>query len=97
MDLQKAYSVLLGTLYKALYNIASRKQSEEEEPSVKAVLEKRQRSDVSQDEERFLTRNEREILAQWEKKREKLTVLEARIEEAVFIIRDFGPIGVDDD
>ncbi|KAJ3478699.1 hypothetical protein NLI96_g9580 [Meripilus lineatus] len=97
VDLQKAYSVLLGTLYKALYNIASRKQSEEEEPSVKAVLEKRQRSDVSQDEERFLTRNEREILAQWEKKREKLTVLEARIEEAVFIIRDFGPIGVDDD
>ena len=88
---------MLGTLYKALYNIASRKQSEEEEPGVKAVLEKRQRSDVSQDEERFLTRNEREILAQWEKKREKLTVLEARIEEAVFIIRDFGPIGVDDD
>ncbi|KAI0797830.1 RNA polymerase III subunit RPC82-domain-containing protein [Abortiporus biennis] len=96
VDLQKAYSVLLVSLYKTLYNIACRRQAEEEEPSVKAVLEKRQRSDVSQDEERLLTRNEREIIAQWEKKREKLTVLQARVEEAVFILRDFKAVGSDE-
>lgn len=64
---------------------------------MKAVLEKRQRSDVSQDEERYLTRNEREVLATWEKKREKLTVLESRVEDAVFILRDFGSVLAIDD
>lgn len=97
IDLQKSYSVLLDNLYKTLYNIATRRQAESDEPVVKAVLEKRQRSDVSQDEERLLTRNEREILAQWEKKREKLTVLEMRVEEAVFILRDLGALGNSDD
>ncbi|KAI0933160.1 hypothetical protein AcV7_004715 [Taiwanofungus camphoratus] len=97
VDLQKAYSVLLDNLYKTLYNIETRRQAEEEEPGVKAVIEKRQRSDVSQDEERLLTRNEREVLAQWEKKREKLTVLEMRVEEAVFVLRDFGALQNNDE
>jgi DNA-directed RNA polymerase III subunit RPC3 len=60
---------------------------EEEEPSVRAVLEKSQRSDVSQDVDRLLTRNEREMLAAWEERRDKLTVAEMRVEEAVFILR----------
>lgn len=97
VDLQKAYNVILSNLYKALYNIAKRRQVEEEEPVLRAVLEKRQRSDVSQDEERLLTRNERELLARWDKKREKLTVLEMRVEEAVFILRDMGNFAIVDD
>lgn len=64
---------------------------------MKAVLEKRQRSDVSQNEERLLTRNEREVLAEWEKRRDKLTVLEMRVEEAVFILRDLGHLGNNDE
>lgn len=95
MDLQKAYAVLLGYLYKTLYNISMRRQAEGDEPSVKAVLEKRERSDVSQDVERLLTRNERETLAEWEKKREKLTVLEMRVEECVFIVRDLATFGIE--
>ena len=97
VDLQKAYAVIISNLYKTLYNIARRRQVEEEEPILRAVLDKRQRSDVSQDEERFLTRNEREMLAKWEKKREKLTVLEMRVEEAVFILRDLGIFAINDD
>lgn len=97
VDLQKAYNVLLGNLYKTLYNIAARRQVEQEEPNLKAVLEKRQRSDVSRDEERLLTRNERELLAQWEKKREKLTVLEMRVEDAVFILRDLGTFAINEE
>ncbi|KAI0080589.1 hypothetical protein K474DRAFT_1769343 [Panus rudis PR-1116 ss-1] len=96
VDLPKTYAVLQSSLYKTLYNIASRRQAEEEEPVVKAVLEKRQRTDVMQNEE-LLTRNEREILAQWQKKREKLTVLEQRVEEGVFILRDFGSHGIKDE
>ncbi|EPT00131.1 hypothetical protein FOMPIDRAFT_1030603 [Fomitopsis schrenkii] len=97
VDLQKAYATILDNLYKTLYNISTRRQAEEEEPGVKAVLEKRQRSDVIQDEARLLTRNERETIAQWEKKREKLTVLEMRVEEAVFILRNLAPLGNSDE
>lgn len=84
-------------MYKTLYNISKRRQVEEEEPVLRAVLEKRQRSDVSQDEERLLTRNEREALAKWEKKREKLAVLEMRVEESVFILRDMGSFTSNDE
>ncbi|EIM82477.1 uncharacterized protein STEHIDRAFT_171381 [Stereum hirsutum FP-91666 SS1] len=91
VDQQKAYSVLLLNLYKTLYNISLRKLAESEEPLVKAVLAKRERKDVSQDEG-LLTRNERDVLREWEDKREKLTVLEARVEEAVFILRDLGAL-----
>jgi DNA-directed RNA polymerase III subunit RPC3 len=96
VDLQKAYSVLLGSLYKTLYNIGVRRRGEEEEPGLKAVLDKRERSDVSQDEN-LLTRMEREVLKEWEAKKEKLTVLEMRVEEAVFILRDLGALGISDD
>ena len=95
--MQKAYTAIVSILYKTLYNISRRRQIEEEEPVLRAILEKRQRSDVSQDEERLLTRNEREVLSRWEKKREKMTVLEMRVEESVFILRDMGTFVVDDD
>ena len=94
--MQKAYSVLLGTLYKTLYNIGVRRRAEEEEPGLKAVLDKRERSDVSQDEG-LLTRMERDVLKEWEAKKERLTVLEMRVEEAVFILRDLGALGISDD
>ena len=89
VDLAKACSVLLGNLYKTLYNINVRKQAETEDRGIKAVSEKRERSDVSQNEG-LLTRNERETLREWELRIEKLTVLEARVEEVVFILNDFG-------
>jgi DNA-directed RNA polymerase III subunit RPC3 len=63
---------------------------------VKAIVEKSQRSDVSQDVERLLTRNEREELVAWEKRRDELTLVETRVEEMVFILRTLGNIVVDD-
>jgi len=96
VDLQKAHSVLLGSLYKTLYNIGVRRRAEEKEPGLKAILDKRERTDVSQDEN-LLTRMERDVLKEWETKKEKLTVLETRVEEAVFILRDLGALGIIDD
>ncbi|KIK95845.1 hypothetical protein PAXRUDRAFT_826575 [Paxillus rubicundulus Ve08.2h10] len=87
VDLAKAYAALLGGLYKTLFNISARRHAEQEEPNVNAVLAKRERTDVAQDE-KLLTRMEREVLAEWERKREMLNVLEMRVEEAVFILRD---------
>lgn len=80
----------MGSLYKTLFNISVRRQAEQEEQVVRAVLEKRERTDVAQDEN-LLSRREREIIMEWEKKREKLNVLEMRVEEAVFILRDLAP------
>ena len=97
VDLQKAYATLLRNAYKTLYNIGKRRQTEAEEPLVKAILEKSQRSDVIQDVERLLTRNEREELAAWEKRREELTLVEMRVEEMVFILRTLGSTFVDDE
>ncbi|KAJ7582569.1 RNA polymerase III subunit RPC82-domain-containing protein [Mycena floridula] len=95
VDLAKAYSVILGNLYKTLYNIGMRRQAELEEPLLKAVLEKRERSDVSQDES-LLTALELQTISEWETKREKLTILEMRVEESVFILRDLGGQAIDD-
>ena len=97
VDLRKAYATLLRNAYKALYNIGKRRQTEAEEPLVKAILEKSQRSDVSQDVERLLTRNEREELLAWEKRRDELTLVETRVEEMVFILRALGSAVVDDE
>lgn len=63
---------------------------------VKAVLEKRERSDVSEDEN-LLSRLEREIVKEWEAKQKRLTVLEMRVEETVFILKDLGVLGIQDD
>ena len=64
---------------------------------MKAILEKSRRSDVSQDVERLLTRNEREELVAWERRRDELTLVETRVEEMVFILRTLGSDIVNDE
>jgi DNA-directed RNA polymerase III subunit RPC3 len=59
---------------------------------VKSVLEKRARSDVMNDES-LLSRTEREVLHEFESKRERLGVLERRVEEVMFILRDLAVVG----
>ncbi|KAI5124314.1 hypothetical protein M0805_008922 [Coniferiporia weirii] len=95
VDLHKAYSVLLGNFYKTLYNIGMRRRAEEEDTTVRAVLEKSERSDVREDPS-LLSRTEREVLKSWEERRDKLTVLEMRVEEAVFILRDLSVLGIEE-
>lgn len=95
VDLRKAYSVLLGNFYKTLYNIGARRLAEEEDETVKAVLAKSERSDVREDQS-LLSRVEREVLKTWEERRDKLTVLEMRVEEAVFILRDLNVLCIDE-
>lgn len=97
VDLKKAYTTLLRNAYKILYNLEVRRQTEATEPLVKAILEKSQRSDVRQDTERLLTRNEREELAAWEKRRDELTLAGMRVEEMVFVLGVLGNTVVDDE
>ena len=96
VDLQKAFSVILGNLYKTLYNIMARRRAEREISDISVVLEKCERSDVSQDES-LLTRLERDLLKEWQTKQTKLGVLEMRVEEIVFLLRDLGAACVSDE
>lgn len=88
--------MLLGHFYKTLYNIASRRQVEGESPAVRAVLEKSERSDVREDPS-LLSRTEQETLRSLRERREKLRLLELRVEEAVFLMRDLASIGTEMD
>jgi DNA-directed RNA polymerase III subunit RPC3 len=63
------------------------------EPELKSILEKKQRSDIS-DDDSLLTRIERDTIHCWEAKRDKLAILEARVDETVFIIRDLNVFGL---
>ncbi|KAF8201717.1 RNA polymerase III subunit RPC82-domain-containing protein [Pholiota molesta] len=95
-DFNKAYATILGDIYKTQFNIMARRRAESEAHDVAAVLEKRQRTDVSQDET-LLTRLERELLKEWEMKQEKLAVLELRVEEIVFLLKDLAPLCANND
>ncbi|KAE9395033.1 hypothetical protein BT96DRAFT_886046 [Gymnopus androsaceus JB14] len=98
VDVQKAFSSILNVLYKTLYNISARRQAEREYPMLVTVLEKRERSDVSMDVEGLLPQHDKDVLKAWEEKEEKLGVLEERVEESVFIVKELGrAAGLDDD
>jgi DNA-directed RNA polymerase III subunit RPC3 len=91
VDPQKTAMGVLGQMYKVLFNIGRRRVGESESGLVRAVLEKRRRSDVEEDVG-LLSRNEREVLEEYEGRCERLTVLEMRVEEAVFVLRDLGAL-----
>ncbi|KAG8863734.1 RNA polymerase III subunit C82 [Tulasnella sp. 330] len=85
IDLPKAYANLLSHTYQTLANIVA--ISEHEQTQVRAILDKRDRSDVNGDE-RLLGRGEREALRAWEDKRDRLGILAMRVEEMIFVLRD---------
>jgi DNA-directed RNA polymerase III subunit RPC3 len=87
VDLHKAYRVILGNLHKTLANILARRRAEADAPLVRAVCAKLERDDVT---EAALPRAEREVLAAWRARRDRLGVLEMRVEEAVFILQDMA-------
>ena len=96
VDLQKAFSVILGNVYKTLYNIMARRRAERAISDVSVVLEKCERSDVSQDES-LLTRLERDLLKEWQTKQTKLGVLEMRVEEIIFLLKDLNVVCVNEE
>jgi len=44
-----------------------------------------------------LTRLERELVREWEAKLQKVTALEMRVEETLFVLKDLGVLGTDED
>lgn len=98
VDPLNTYSTLLGSLYKTLTNMHLRLFSESSTSTISALLEKRERSDVRGREEELMTRDEREALREFERKKERLRVLMSRVDDSVFVLKDFCPtagIGVE--
>lgn len=71
-----------------------RKRSEEEDNAlIRGVLEKAERGGIR--DESLLTRPEREMLSEWQDKRRRLTVLEMRVLQSVFVLKELGGNDVD--
>ncbi|KAG8756021.1 RNA polymerase III subunit C82 [Serendipita sp. 396] len=87
VDLARATKVVLETLLKTMANIMERKAAESEMPVLKTLLEARNRTDVAEDES-LLTIPEKQLLQRWEEKMMKFNVLETRVDEAIFILRE---------
>ncbi|KIM32168.1 hypothetical protein M408DRAFT_326822 [Serendipita vermifera MAFF 305830] len=88
VDLKKVNAVMLSTLTKTMANILERKAAESERnPMLRTLLETRERTDVAEDET-LLSAGDKKLLERWEEKMMKLAALEARVEEAIFILRD---------
>ncbi|KZV94041.1 hypothetical protein EXIGLDRAFT_739978 [Exidia glandulosa HHB12029] len=95
VDLPKTYAVLLRNLYKTLFNIQLRKHAEEVDNSqVLDVIAKAERGAGILDET-LLMPNERKMVAEWREKRRRLTVLEMRVLESVFVLKELGGSDVD--
>ncbi|KAF9072978.1 RNA polymerase III subunit RPC82 helix-turn-helix domain-containing protein [Rhodocollybia butyracea] len=91
VDVPKAFSHILNVLYKTLYNISARRRAQvDNDLHLVGVLEKCERSDVSEDVEGLLTPHENERLKVWKEEEEKLGILERRVEESLFIVRELG-------
>lgn len=66
-----------------------RQAAESSHSAFKSVLEKRERTDVAEDQD-LLTRPEKELLQEWEERMMRLTVTAGRVDEAAFVLRDLG-------
>jgi DNA-directed RNA polymerase III subunit RPC3 len=62
-------------------------RAESERTNIKGLLATRDRSDVAEDDS-LLTVAERQVIQTWEEKMLKLSVLETRVDEALFVLRD---------
>jgi DNA-directed RNA polymerase III subunit RPC3 len=81
-------AVMLSTLIKTMANILERKAAESERnPMLRTLLETRERTDVAADES-LLSVADKKMLERWEEKMVRLTALETRIDEAIFVLRD---------
>lgn len=66
-----------------------RKRSEEEDNMlIRGVLEKADRGGIR--DETLLTRPEQDMLSEWQDKRRRLTILEMRVLQSVFVLKELG-------
>ncbi|GAA6024508.1 hypothetical protein JCM10207_000399 [Rhodosporidiobolus poonsookiae] len=88
VDFNKVVTALVGHHYKALANVQAQRQHQLERR--RGLVEKRERTDVREDES-LLSKRDREMIAEMDQTMEALAVAEQRIDEQLFILREFDP------
>ncbi|GAA5898808.1 hypothetical protein JCM5296_005613 [Sporobolomyces johnsonii] len=88
VDFNKVVTALVGHHYKALANVQAQRIRQLE--LHRGLVEKRERSDVRADPG-LLTKRDREGIAELDQALEALAVAEMRIDEQLFVLREFDP------
>ncbi|KAK5017300.1 RNA polymerase III subunit C82 [Cryomyces antarcticus] len=88
-DQDRCRKLLLNDTYKSMSRLLQRIKVEK--AKVQAVIDKAERTDVVNNEEKYLTNMERDVLREWRNTEEKLLVQLARQDDLVALFRDFTP------
>ncbi|GAA6043271.1 hypothetical protein JCM8097_003026 [Rhodosporidiobolus ruineniae] len=88
VDFNKVTSSLVDHFYKALGNVQAQRQEQLEKR--RGLVEKRERTDVRENEA-LLTARDRESIHELDQTLEALAVAEQRIDEQLFVLREFDP------
>ena len=86
-DQKRCSQKVLEETYQTMARVMQRIKVEREHARI--VIEKSERSDVKGRENELLTLEERTQLSDWKKKEEKLLVQLGRLDDLVFVLRDF--------
>ncbi|KAA8913219.1 RNA polymerase III subunit RPC82-domain-containing protein [Sphaerosporella brunnea] len=86
-DEQRANSLLLSDVYKAMSRNIQRAMVEKEKR--KHLIEKSERSDVKANYEEYMTKNEKRELEIWRSREERLLAQLMRLDRIVMILRDY--------
>lgn len=89
IDSEKVHYALLKFFSKSMFSAMVRENTESSDPVMQSVLAKSSRIDVANDD-RLLTGFDRNMLQTWESRCMKLTVLVSRMDNAIFIVRDWS-------
>ncbi|BGP28188.1 RNA polymerase III subunit C82 [Rhodotorula toruloides] len=88
VDFNKVVTSLIAHHYKALANLQAQRQHQLEER--RGLVDKRERTDVRENEA-LLTKRDQEAIAELDKTMEALAVAEQRLDEQLFVLREFDP------
>lgn len=91
VDTPRTYSSVLFSLYRTLGNILTRQHTELQR--IQPLLAKRERTDVRENIDQYMTRDERAVLDEYFVQRERLCTLSLRVDESVFVLRDLAKRG----
>jgi hypothetical protein len=90
---QLARATVVARCVRALVRLRARARAEAARGDVARAREKSERSDVRGREAELLAPLEREALGRWRAARERVAAAEARLDDLVACMRDFGPAG----
>ncbi|GAA6003872.1 DNA-directed RNA polymerase III subunit C82 [Rhodotorula paludigena] len=88
VDFNKVVTALVAHHYKALANVQAQRQHQLERR--RGLVDKRERTDVRENDQ-LLSKRDQEAIVDLDQRLEALAVAEQRLDEQLFVLRDFDP------